>query len=317
MFIKPTLSVALFLAAAIGDVCAAPVCTPLLPRSVIYQDAHIDAPGRYCVALDFRQHGMSGGGHSGPGYGHTLINVGGSGVIIDLQGHVLHTDERSHGVRLAALANQGRAEWERREYGLSTREVTVRNGVIDLRGIGSGIRFIKWWDLILLTEEVPPSASPYEKTRYVIENLTIKTDNVGIQLEGDGNIVRNCVIESDGDAAVIMAGPNSQILNNTIILGNPLVPTWVAARDFGDMVLNTPAARRQTRAAIVLQDGSGSVIRGNRIEVKGKSATRHSIYLNNGSRDVLVEGNTFVNGVDPVVQLNGSSVRVARNVSVQ
>ena len=176
--------------------------------------------------------------------------------------------------------------------------------------------FIREWNLIMLDEKIPPEAAPYEKTRYVLENLTIKTDNVGIQLEGDGNIVRNCVIESDGDAAIIMAGPNSQVLNNTIVLGEPWIPTWTKSSEAWDpftMLYKTPAARRQTRAAIVLQDGGGSIVRGNRIEVKGKSATRHSIYLNNGSKDVLIEGNTFVDGVDAPLLGNGSSGRLVGN----
>jgi len=291
-----------------------PACTLLSPRSAIYQDALIEAPGAYCLASDLRQQAMSGAGHSGPGYDHALVTLKGGDVVIDLQGHTLRADARSHGVLAQALANLGTAERQHREYGSQTRSVTVRNGVIDLRGIGSGIRFIRWWELIQLEETVPPAAAPYEQTRFVIENLTIKTDNVGIQLEGEGNIVRHCVIESGGNAAIMLAGPHSLIEDNTIILGDRLVPTWLAASaDTSGVLLKAAAERRRTRAAIVLQDGSGSVIRGNRIEVRGKSATRHSIYLNNGSRDVLVEDNNFVDGVDPVVQLNGSNARLARN----
>lgn len=299
---------------------ASAICIPLLPRSAADQVTLIENAGAYCIERDFRQPVLYGAGHHGPRYDHALVRVGGGEVTIDLKRHTLHTDARSHGLLSSARFNVGAARDEKREFGTSTRNVTVRNGTIDLRGIGTGVRFFRWWNLIMLNEKTPSEATPYEKTRYVLDNLTIKTDNVGIQLEGDGNIVRNCIIESDGDAAIIMAGPNAKILNNTIVLGNPLIPTWTRSSELGSwlgMAIKAPAARKQTRAAIVLQDGSGSVIRGNRIEVNGKSATRHSIYLNNGSRDVLVEGNTFVNGVDPVVQLNGSSVRVARNVSVQ
>jgi hypothetical protein len=296
----------------------AAACKPLLPRSAADQDAVINSAGAYCVASDFRQPTLSGAGHNGPRYGHALIKVGGGDVTIDLQQHTLHTDARSHGLLLAARANVGVARDLKRDFGASSRIVTVRNGVIDLRGIGTGVRFVRWWDLIKLDETVPPEARPYEHTRYVLENLTIKTDNVGIQLEGDGNIVRDCVIESDGDAAIIMAGPNSQIVNNTVILGDPLVPTWTKAAEQSNqlaMLYKTPRARQQTRAAIVLQDGSGSVVRGNRIEVKGKSSTRHSILLNNGSRDVLIEGNTFIDGIDAPLALAGSSSRLKGNLA--
>lgn len=294
-------------------------CKPLLPRSAADQDAVVDSAGAYCMGSDFRQPMLYGAGHSGPRYDHALIKVGGGDVTIDLQQHTLHTDARSHGLLLAARSNVGVARDLQRDFGASSRNVTVRNGVIDLRGTGTGVRFVRWWELIKLGETVPPDAQPYEHTRYVLENLTIKTDNVGIQLEGDGNIVRNCVIESDGDAAIIMAGPNSQIVNNTIILGEPLLPTWTKAAEQSNqlaMLYKTPKARQQTRAAIVLQDGSGSLVRGNRIEVKGKSSTRHSIFLNNGSRAVVIEGNTFVDGVDAPLALAGSSSRLKGNLAL-
>jgi hypothetical protein len=127
-------------------------CLPLAPRSSADQDAMVARPGRYCAVQDFRQLQLSGGGHSGPRYGHALIAVNGGDVTIDLQQHTLHTAARSHGVYLAAAANRGQAERGGVEHGASSRNVTVRNGVI----------------------------------------------------------------ESDGDAAVGMAGPNSQILNNTM-----------------------------------------------------------------------------------------------------
>ena len=291
-------------------------CTMLYPRSAADQDASIDSAGPYCLGSDFNQSALYGAGHSGPRRDHALVSIEGGDVTIDLRQHTLHTDARSHGLRIFAKGNAGVTRDLKREFGTSSRNVTVRNGVIDLRGIGTGVVFIREWNLIMLDEKIPPEAAPYEKTRYVLENLTIKTDNVGIQLEGDGNIVRNCVIESDGDAAIIMAGPNSQVLNNTIVLGEPWIPTWTKSSEAWDpftMLYKTPAARRQTRAAIVLQDGGGSIVRGNRIEVKGKSATRHSIYLNNGSKDVLIEGNTFVDGVDAPLLGNGSSGRLVGN----
>ncbi|MBV7536061.1 right-handed parallel beta-helix repeat-containing protein [Duganella sp. sic0402] len=296
---------------------AIPQCMPLSPRSAATQDALIEQPGRYCVSKDFSQAMLAGGGHAGPRYGHALIVIEGGDVIIDLQQHTLHTAARSHGILIAARANRGKAERAGVEYGLRTRNVIVRNGVIDLRGSGSGVRFVDAW----LTENLLaiPQGERYQKTRYVLENLTIKTDNVGIRLEGDGNIVRHCVIESDGDAAIAMAGPNSEIVNNTIVLGDPLVPSWIAASEAGDPVsilMKLPAARKQTRAAIILQQGSGAVIRGNRIDVKGKSATRHSIYVAHNSRGVLIEDNTFVGEIDaPVAGAASSTIMRANHVA--
>lgn len=60
-------------------------------------------------------------------------------VTTDLQQHTLHTDAFSHGLLLAAGSNVGVARDLKREVGKSSRNVTVRNGVIDLRGIGTGV----------------------------------------------------------------------------------------------------------------------------------------------------------------------------------
>lgn len=295
-------------------------CKQLFPRSDVYQDAAILESGTYCIGADFLQKGMSGGGHSGPGRDHALIRVHGGDVVIDLQKHTLHTDARSSGVVTYTRPNRRWAEDDKHTFGLHTTNITIKNGVIDLRGIGTGVELINRWDMTFLDRPPPAELTGYDKTHFILENLTIKTDNVGIQLEGDGNIIRNCIIESGGDAAIMMAGPNGVIMNNTIMLTNPFFPTWYASEMSGaiepNFISKFSKFRKMTRAAIVLHQASGTVISGNRIEVKGKSETRHSIYINNESKNVVIEKNIFIGGIDPVILLDGSSTKMDANINV-
>lgn len=293
-------------------------CHPLSPRSKVYQDAAVLAPGIYCVAKNFIQEKLSGAGHTGPGYGHALIEIFGGDVTIDLQGHTLHTAYRSHGLLATSQANQGWAQRENRIFGLHTKKIIVKNGVIDLRGTGTGIFFIDRWDMKDVDENVPSDLVGYKITEYVFDNLLIKTDNAGIILEGGGNIIKNCIIESGGNAAITMAGPNGKIINNTITLANPIVSASMGGVQISSFELRYFSeffkGRKAHRAAIVLHQADGTVINGNRIEVKGGSETRHNIYLNHGSKDVHIEGNTFVGADDPVTLVDGSTAELKNNV---
>jgi hypothetical protein len=290
-------------------------CIPLYPKSRADQDASILVSGQYCVVQNFNQPKLSGAGHSGPAYDHALIEIRGGDVFVDLQGHTLSSGFRSSGILSYSLANRGYAKREPQIFGLETRRIVVRNGTIDLRskGTGAGVRLIKWWSLDNLDESVPRRVEKYEPTQFILENLLIKTSSVGIQLEGDGNIVRNCKIESSGNAAIIMAGPNSQIVNNDIILKEPFMPTELANE--GDWLFLLPRladARKRTRAVIALRQGSGSVISGNKIEIEGASPTRHAIFIRDGSEAVRVEDNIFI-GTDKPVTLSERSVAELRN----
>lgn len=162
----------------------------------------------------------------------------------------------------------------------------------------------------------PKNSPEFKKSNVLLENLLIKTDNVGITLEGDGNIIRNCVIESSGEGAIMMAGRNGQIINNTIILKEPFIPTWLSYSDEGWIykLKNLAEYRRTPRAAIALHQATGTVISGNRIEVEGKSPTRHNIYLTDASIGVRIERNTFVGAENPVTFMMGSTAELKNNV---
>ena len=272
--------------------------------------------GRYCIAVDFWQRRFCGAGHCAPAAYRHLLHIGGGDVTIDLRNHTLHSDGHSSGIIAYTQSNKGSVEPDDPNFSFAQRttRITIKNGVIDLRGVGIGAEFINHGSMLFI--ETPVLGGNYEKTEFILENLRIITDNTGVVLEGDGNIVRNCIIESGGVAAIMMAGPNGQILNNTIILTNPFIPGDMRAKGFSELrnFSELIRERKRPKSAIALHQATGTIISGNRIEVKGKSPTRHNIYLTDASENVLVEGNTFVGSNEPVTQVKDSTAILKNNV---
>ncbi|QYG06666.1 right-handed parallel beta-helix repeat-containing protein [Janthinobacterium sp. PAMC25594] len=291
-------------------------CIDLRPEDETFQEAIVLEAGRYCVAVDFWQRRFCGAGHCAPAAYRHLLDISGGDVTIDLRNHTLHSDGHSSGIVAYTQSNKGSMERDNPNFSFSqkTTRITIQNSVIDLRGGGTGVEFINHGSMLFIETQI--LGRTYEKTEFILENLRIITDNTSVILEGDGNIVRNCIIESGGVAAIMMAGPNGQILNNTIILTNPFIPGDMRAtefnepRDFPDLIQE----KMRPKAAIALHQATGTVISGNRIEVKGPSATRHNIYLTDASENIRIEGNTFVGSEDPVRLLKGSTATMKNNV---
>lgn len=280
-------------------------CVEVRPELGPYQEAVIKSPGIHCVVVDFWQRRLSDfAGHSGPTPDHDMLAVIADNVTVDLTDHILHSDGHSSGV-VAARINSGEKP--------VPKNIHIQNGVLDLRGLGTGVKVLDNWPMYDVNSPPPKDFPGFRKSGVVLENLLIRTDNVGVMLEGDGNIIRNCVIESGGDSAIMMAGPNGKILNNTIVLTEPLVPTWLKPRSYLDQLINLRDFRRIPRAAIVLHRGTGTVIQGNRIEVKGKSTTRHNIYLTDASTEVQIDSNTIIGKQDSVTLMKGSSAKLRNN----
>lgn len=282
-------------------------CIELKPATPTHQDTVVAQPGHYCVIADFWQRRLHGAGHSWPGIFHQLIAVGASDTVIDINNHTLHSDGHSAGIGVSL---------DERNWG-KTKTITIKNGVIDLRGVGTGVESHHKWNMFPIDEQPPSGIMNYDEPHLILENLLIKTDNIGIVLTGDGNIIRNCIIESGGNGAIMIAGPNNQILNNSIILADPFIP----GREQGQNYFSQPGslidlleARREPKAAIALHHSTGTIIRGNRIEVKGKSPTRHNIYLTDESKQVQIEENTFIGTEDPVTLAKGSAATMKKNV---
>ena len=288
-------------------------CIEVRPQTATHQDAVVKKPGQHCVVSDFWQRNLSGAGHNWPGAYHHLMGVWSSNVIIDLMNHTLRADSASSGI---VIYFDGFNSKELPSN--SARNITIKNGVIDLRGSGAAVADLYEWQLDMIDEVIPDKLKGYEKTNITLENLLIKVNRTSIALEGDGNIIRNCIIESGGNSAITLAGPNGKIINNTIILTDPFFPQWFSSGKYTDNEFTRFfEARHINRAAIVLHQGTGSIISGNRIEVKGKSPTRHNIYLTDASENVRIEGNTFVGAEDPVTLVKGSTATMKNNAFEQ
>ncbi|WP_219136720.1 right-handed parallel beta-helix repeat-containing protein [Janthinobacterium sp. UMAB-60] len=284
-------------------------CIEIRPGFGPYQEAVIKASGLYCIAEDFWQQRLSDfAGHTGPAPYRHLLGVIANDVTVDMANHTLHSDGHSSGIVAVRI--------DKEDEKPVAKNITIRDGVLDIRGLGTAVEVIDHWPMYSIDEPVPKNFPGFKKSGVVLDNLLIKTDNVGVILEGDGNIIRNCVIESGGDSAIMMAGPNGQILNNIIVLTDPLIPTWLANASEGYLYQyeNLSKSRNNPRAAVTLHQANGTLISGNRIEVKGKSTTRHNIYLTDASIGVRVESNTIV-GVDaPVVLMKDSTATLKNNV---
>ncbi len=125
--------------------------------------------------------------------------------------------------------------------------------------------------------------SQYLDTDYVLENLTLSGDNHVIIMQGKRNIIRNCKIIG-GNGTVNVYGPNLLFENNEIVLN---------ARAQANAADEPPVA-------LYLEDAADSVVRNNRITVKGQVPGSIAIVLKN-SRNVQLDGNTITGASQDVV----------------
>jgi hypothetical protein len=291
-------------------------CVDLRPRPDWYVSTSVDKPGNYCIAVDFIQHRWSSAGHSGPKPHEFIISIEGGDVVIDLKNHVLRSDGDSRGIIAYGLSDEEDATWLHKKLSRRSRNVIIKNGTIDLRGVGTAISFINGSEFYHLNDPVPEDLLHDEQTHYVLENLHIKTDNVGLKLSGSGNIIRNCVIESGGYAAIIMLGSNGQILNNKIILNNPFIPAQIRNLSLIEVgVKRFLEERRAPKAAIALRNAPGTLIKGNYIDVTGLSESRFNIYLSDGSRNVKIEDNIFAGKGSPATLRDTSTAEIKNSHS--
>jgi hypothetical protein len=135
----------------------------------------------------------------------------------------------------------------------------------------SSLRQAKRWAKDL-QEKLPKSASKYPNRNIRIENMSIRSSDVGIIVQGAGTVIRDSVIEVKTGTAIWIYGPNALIENNTIIV-------------HGDYKL------LDADAPIRLHHGNGAVIRGNRIIIAGNSRKRIISAFDTGS--FTLEGNRF------------------------
>ncbi|MET3139955.1 hypothetical protein AAKU61_004338, partial [Undibacterium sp. GrIS 1.2] len=185
-------------------------------------------PGNYVFIENRIQQKLWGAGHVGP-KGGAMMSIYCGNVDVDLQGHILGADFGVSGVWHSVKQNMDSAKRFPEHYtaaSLDNRMVRLHNGTIDLaRGedTGDGVVFNNEWqantsrgylgDSSLVARpfiwqgqtKIPLIDIPYERNDYTLEKLKVLAHDVAVLLEGSHSVIRDCIIESAGGAAVIIA----------------------------------------------------------------------------------------------------------------
>ena len=256
----------------------------------------IDSPGDYALDKDLAVREQWGAGHSGPNGGF-VVNIFSGNVGLDFQDHKIDVHYGLGGVVLSADNNRDAA----RRAGASphladSRFVSLRGGTIDLAGgkrTGDGVVFKGAWhepagqyfahgEAAGSAPRVPGNVD-YIRNDYRFEDLKILARGLGLAAEGSHTVIRNCIIESAGNAGIFCAGPNVLIENCEIRLRA--------------LVEGPYTYQKPLRAAIVLRDASNAIVRNCRIRVDqgGLPSDTRCILVRDGATNVVVENNTFVN----------------------
>jgi hypothetical protein len=230
-----------------------------------------------------------------PGGSGPIVELFGTNIVLDLNGHGLHSDR----ARAAVSADVGG-----KLNAPKNTNYTFKNGIIDIRGFGfdmSGWQYggephnykpgpdqldtaIHWYG---------PNFGEFGDTNILIENLTIKSGGLAAYLVGRNNIIRHCHIEVEGHEAIALFGANNQLIDNEIIIKRtrpaPSKPTQPPPS------LNL-GSYYEEYAAIWIRDAPGLIIRGNKITIQGLAPAKEAILLINSPR-VVIENNA-VTGVE-------------------
>jgi Right handed beta helix region len=125
------------------------------------------------------------------------------------------------------------------------------------------------------------SADRYPRRDIVIENMRITTAGAAIEIQGAGTVIRNSVIKTDSNSALVLHGPGARIENNLIVV---------------DCQRGVRESCKPADAPIRLRMGDGAVIRNNVFVLSGATHQRIvSVFDTAGS--ITLEGNTFI-GLD-------------------
>lgn len=141
--------------------------------------------------------------------------------------------------------------------------------------------------------------SKYRPTMFILENLTIKSEKHAIIIQGKSNSIRNCIIIG-GNGTVNIYGPNLTFEGNTII-SNFTEPK---------------SATDEQPVALHLEDAANSIVRNNRILIKGSKVFNSTAMVLANSPNVLIENN-IVRDASDIYKLKDdrSSVRAIGNDS--
>lgn len=193
----------------------------------------------------------------------------------------------------------------------NARNIEVRNGTISNPGkLGLGVTMAPYkvpelqdssFDDVppaiyhAKTADVDPPLDPWNylpATNYTLDHLNIQAGGRAVIMAGTGNVVRNCTIDVDSATAILSYGPNALIEGNTIVVHQAQ----------GDPT--------STTAALKLRDADGTIIRNNKIVVKGGVFSKAKVAINLlASHGVVIENNV-IEGAEALVRKDADSTTV-------
>jgi hypothetical protein len=264
-----------FLSITVANVQAADNGCQVLQDKVHGWSVRASAPGNYCLAADLKQTetpAMLRLPHQ-PGPVDPLLTIASANVAVDLGQHALF-GKRSSGLGL--WLNGGR---DMRYF-----PADVRNGTIRTEEQPAVFMVYAWNRRNKRFSEnsaaaglaVANSIDEYVTTRFVLEDLTLEASKIAVILQGRNNVIRRCKIIG-GNGAVNLHGPDLVFEDNEIVMN---------ARE--------PKANDEAPVALYLEDSSNSVVRNNRIIIRGRVVGAEAIVLKNSSNVTLQ--NNSVNG---------------------
>ncbi|QNA88733.1 hypothetical protein G4G28_09915 [Massilia sp. Dwa41.01b] len=288
----------LFFAACLGGAAmpasaqAAPApaqaCLPLVnPRG---WSVTVFEPGNYCLGHDLKQVPRTGWlrlPHATIPH-EAMIFVGPGNVTIDMAGHsaVAAID---YGKGMTHLGGTTRTDGAPRAPREVARAITLRNGSIRTTVQAAVVMAHRWNGENLRLSNRPMGASflvgaelsdahgdltRYQNTDYVLEDLTLTSDQIVVLMQGKRNIIRRCRIIG-GNGALNLFGPDLVFENNEIV-----------------MTARSPAqAGGEPQVALYVEDGRNARIRNNRFVIKGQPDGAVAMAFKN-SAGVVLEGNT-------------------------
>lgn len=226
-------------------------------------------PGYYCLDQDLHQ--------SWPmiRFPHqrlplsSLISIYGGGVTIDLKGHRLSSTTPINSGIFTNISGDDK-----------TLPITIKNGTITTLKTPA-VAMIDAWNLenhrfgrSYGLAASHGDFSKYKPTVFILENLTLKSNQHVVIMQGKRNIIRNCTIVG-GNGTINLYGPNLLFEGNTIVLDakSPKEPG------------NEPPV------ALYLEDAADSVVRNNKIVIKGSGVLNPQAIVVANSPNILLEHN--------------------------
>lgn len=228
-------------------------------------------PGNYCLGKSLKQSSpiIKFQHQSSPR--SPLISIYSSDVSLDLRGFHLSSSTPNHsGVYTNFLSSENNLPTT-----IKNGEITTTDDpaiyMVDMWNMGNK-RFGRGYALASSEGDI----SKYKPTVFVLENLTIKSDQHTIIMQGKRNVIRNCKIIG-GNETVNIYGPNLLFEENTIITN----------------ITKPGATGNEQPVALYLEDAANSIVRNNNIVINGPELPNSSAIALVNSQDVLIENNTI------------------------